>query len=278
MLTNWLTDDHSGTRVLTTTQHDKEMSMKLKDQVAIVTAGAGAGIGQAIVRRLATEGAQVVISDAHAKRPLDLAQELRTTYGREFIGLQVDATNKEQVDRLVQMTVEKYGRVDILVNNAGINKLEPAWEMSAETWDFVMRTNVYSTFYATRAVLAHMVKQQSGKIVSLASVAGWIGSNDGEAHYCAAKAAVMGYTRAVAAEVGKFGIRVNAIAPGLIYNDFLRRIYPDDMFRSVEKRTPLGRVGQPKDIADLALFLVSDESSFITGEVMCCSGGLYVHA
>ena len=252
--------------------------MKLKDQVAIVTAAAGAGIGQAITRQLAAEGAHVVISDAHAKRPFALAQELSKEHGREFIGLQVDATNKEQVDKLVQMAVDKYGRIDILVNNAGINKLEPAWEMSAETWDFVLRTNLYSTFYNTRAVLPHMVKQKSGKIVSLASVAGWIGSSDGEAHYCAAKAAVMGYTRAVAAEVGKHGIRVNAIAPGLIYNEFLRRIYPDEMFRSVEKRTPLGRVGQPKDIADLALFLVSDESSYITGEVMCCSGGLYVHA
>jgi len=252
--------------------------MKLKDQIAIVTAAAGAGIGQAITRRLAAEGAHVVISDAHAKRPFDLAQELSKEHGREFIGAQVDATNKEQVDKLVQTTVDKYGRVDILVNNAGINKLEPAWEMSAETWDFVIRTNLYSTFYATRAVLPHMVKQKSGKVVSLASVAGWIGSSDGEAHYCAAKAAVMGYTRAVAAEVGKHGVRVNAIAPGLIYNDFLRRIYPDEMFRSVEKRTPLGRVGQPQDIANLALFLVSDESSYITGEVMCCSGGLYVHA
>jgi 3-oxoacyl-[acyl-carrier protein] reductase len=252
--------------------------MKLKEQVAIVTAAAGAGIGQAITRRLAAEGAHVVISDAHTKRPLDLAQELSKEHGREFIGLQVDATNKEQVDKLVQTTVDKYGRIDILVNNTGINKLEPAWEMSADTWDFVIRTNLYSTFYNTRAVLPHMVKQKSGKIVSLASVAGWIGSNDGEAHYCAAKAAVMGYTRAVAAEVGKYGVRVNAIAPGLIYNEFLRRIYPDEMFRSVEKRTPLGRVGQPQDIANLALFLVSDESSFITGEVMCCSGGLYEHA
>lgn len=252
--------------------------MKLKDQIAIVTAAAGAGIGQAITRRLAAEGAHVVISDAHAKRPLALAQELSKEHGRAFIGLHVDATNKEQVDKMVQMVTDKYGRIDILVNNAGINKLEPAWEMSAETWDFVLRTNLYSTFYNTRAVLPHMVKQKSGKIVSLASVAGWIGSNDGEAHYCAAKAAVMGYTRAVAAEVGKYGVRVNAIAPGLIYNEFLRRIYPDEMFRGVEKRTPLGRVGQPQDIANLALFLVSDESSFITGEVMCCSGGLYEHA
>jgi len=127
--------------------------MKLKDQVAIVTAAAGAGIGQAITRRLAAEGARVVISDAHAKRPLDLAQELSKEHGREFIGLQVDATNKEQVDKMVQTTVDKYGRIDILVNNAGINKLEPAWEMSAETWDFVLRTNLYSTFYNTRAVL-----------------------------------------------------------------------------------------------------------------------------
>lgn len=252
--------------------------MKLKDQVAVVTAAAGAGIGQAITRRLAMEGAQVVISDAHAKRPFDVAQELSKEHGREFIALQVDATNKEQVDTMVQTTIDKLGRIDILINNAGINKLEPAWEMSAETWDFVIRTNLYSTFYSTRAVLPHMRKQKSGKIVSLSSVAGWIGSSDGEAHYCAAKAAVMGYTRAVAAEVGKYGIRINAIAPGLIYNEFLRRIYPDEMFRTVEKRTPLGRVGQPKDIADLALFLVSDESNFITGEVMCCSGGLYLHA
>jgi 3-oxoacyl-[acyl-carrier protein] reductase len=252
--------------------------MKLRDQVAIVTAAAGAGIGQAIVRRFAAEGAHVVISDAHAKRPLTLAEELSREHGREFLGLQVDATDQAQVERMVQMTVEKYGRVDILVNNAGINKLAPAWEMSAETWDFVIRTNLYSTFYCTRAVLPYMVQQRSGKIVSLASVAGWIGSSDGEAHYCAAKAAVMGYTRAVAAEVGKYGIRVNAIAPGLIYNEFLRRIYPDDMFKSVEKRTPLGRVGKPEDIANLALFLVSDEASFITGEVMCCSGGLYMHA
>lgn len=252
--------------------------MKLKDQVAIVTAAAGAGIGQAIVRRFAAEGAHVVISDAHAKRPLALAEELSREHGREFLGLQVDATNKAQVEQMVQRTLDKYGRVDILVNNAGINKLEPAWEMSEETWDFVIRTNLYSTFYCTRAVLPHMVQRRSGKIVSLASVAGWIGSNDGEAHYCAAKAAVMGYTRAVAAEVGKYGIRVNAIAPGLIYNEFLRRIYPDEMFKSVEKRTPLGRVGKPEDIANLALFLVSDESSFISGEVMCCSGGLYMHA
>lgn len=252
--------------------------MKLKDQVAIVTGAAGAGIGQAAARRFAQEGAHVVITDAHAKRPNEVAESLSKEHGREFIGLQVDATNKEQVDKMVQTTVDKYGRIDILMNNAGINKLEPAWEMSAETWDFVIKTNIYSTFYCTRAVLPHMIKQKSGKIVSMASVAGWIGSNDGEAHYCAAKAAVMGYTRAVAAEVGKYGIRVNAIAPGLIYNEFLRRIYPDEMFRGVEKRTPLGRVGQPKDIADLALFLVSDESSFITGEVMCCSGGLYLHA
>ncbi|MCS6925651.1 MAG: SDR family oxidoreductase [Candidatus Binatia bacterium] len=252
--------------------------MKLQDQVAIVTAAAGAGIGQAIVRRFAAEGAHVVISDAHAKRPVTLAEELSREHGREFLGLQVDATNKAQVEQMVQRTLDKYGRVDILVNNAGINKLEPAWEMSEETWDFVIRTNLYSTFYCTRAVLPHMVQRRSGKIVSLASVAGWIGSNDGEAHYCAAKAAVMGYTRAVAAEVGKYGIRVNAIAPGLIYNEFLRRIYPDEMFKSVEKRTPLGRVGKPEDIANLALFLVSDESSFITGEVMCCSGGLYMHA
>jgi len=250
--------------------------MLLENKTAIVT-GASRGIGKAIAAVFTREGATCYICGRKQDTLEQVARELDALPGR-VIPHVCHVGKPEDLDRLVSAATAQTGRIDILVNNAGINKLEPAWEMSAETWDFVLRTNLYSTFYNTRAVLPHMVKQRSGKIVSLASVAGWIGSNDGEAHYCAAKAAVMGYTRAVAAEVGKYGIRVNAIAPGLIYNEFLRRIYPDEMFRAAEKRTPLGRVGQPQDIANLALFLVSDESSFITGEVMCCSGGLYVHA
>jgi len=245
----------------------------LEGKVAIVTAAAGAGIGQAVARRFADEGAQVVVTDAHARRVQELAAAMSADYGREVPALEVDVRKSEQVRAMVDRALEKFGQVDILFNNAGINKLAPVWEMDEATWRLVIDVNLTGTFNCTRAVLPHMIERNSGAIVSMASVAGWMGSNEGESHYCAAKAGVMAFTRAVAAEVGKFGIRVNAIAPGLIYNEFLERIYPKEFFTQFAKRVPLGRVGQPPDVADLALFLASDMSRYITGEVICISGG-----
>ena len=250
----------------------------LEGQVAIVTAAAGAGIGQAIARRFAEEGAQVLFSDAHARRVQEMAAAMSKDYGREFIGLEVDVTNVVQVQGMVQTALDRYGQVDILVNNAGINRLEPVWEMSEETWNLVIGVNLTGTFHCTRAVLPHMIERKRGAIVSLSSIAGWVGSDEGEAHYCAAKAGVAAFTRAVAAEVGRYGVRINAIAPGLIYNPFLDRIYPPEFFQRVAARTPLGRVGEPADIANLATFLVSNQSSYITGEVFCISGGMYMKA
>ena len=250
----------------------------LEGQVAIVTAAAGAGIGQAIARRFAEEGAQVLLSDAHARRVQEMAAAMSKDYGREFIGLEVDVTNVAQVQGMVQTALDRYGQVDILVNNAGINRLEPVWEMSDETWDLVIGVNLTGTFHCTRAVLPHMIERKRGAIVSLSSIVGWVGSDEGEAHYCAAKAGVAAFTRAVAAEVGRYGIRINAIAPGLVYNPFLERIYPPEFFERIAQRTPLGRVGEPADIANLATFLASDQSSYITGEVFCISGGMYMKA
>jgi 3-oxoacyl-[acyl-carrier protein] reductase len=250
----------------------------LEGQVAIVTAAAGAGIGQAIARRFAEEGAQVLLSDAHARRVQEMAAAMSKDYGREVIGLEVDVTNVAQVQGLVQTALDRYGQVDILVNNAGINRLEPVWEMSDETWNLVIGVNLTGTFHCTRAVLPHMIERKRGAIVSLSSFAGWVGSDEGEAHYCAAKAGVAAFTRAVAAEVGRHGVRINAIAPGLIYNPFLDRIYPPEFFQRMAARTPLGRVGEPADIANLATFLVSNQSSYITGEVFCISGGMYMKA
>jgi len=250
----------------------------LEGQVAIVTAAAGAGIGQAIARRFAEEGAQVLLSDAHARRVQEMAAAMSKDYGREFIGLEVDVTNVAQVQGMVQTALDRYGQVDILVNNAGINRLEPVWEMSDETWDLVIGVNLTGTFHCTRAVLPHMIERKRGAIVSLSSIVGWVGSDEGEAHYCAAKAGVAAFTRAVAAEVGRYGVRINAIAPGLIYNPFLDRIYPPEFFQRMAARTPLGRVGEPADIANLATFLVSNQSSYITGEVFCISGGMYMKA
>ncbi len=253
--------------------------MGLSDgRVAIVTAAAGAGIGQAAARRFAEEGSRLVVADAHAQRVQEVAAAMSRDYGREVLGLEVDVRNVDQVNAMVQATLDKFGQIDVLMNNAGINKLSPVWEMEDETWRLVIDVNLTGTFNCTRAVLPHMIERKSGAIISMSSSAGWIGSRDGESHYCAAKAGVMAFTRAVAAEVGKHGIRVNAIAPGLIYNEFLSRIYPPEFFERAKRGVPLGRVGEPPDVADLALFLACDMSRYITGEVICISGGAIMKA
>lgn len=248
----------------------------LEGKVAIVTAAAGAGIGQAAARRFAQEGAQVLIGDVHPRRVQEVAEAMSKDYGREVPSVAVDVRDPAQVKSLVEAALERFGQIDILMNNAGINRLVPAWEMDDETWRLVIDTNLTGAFYCTRAVLPHMIERESGAIINMASVVGWFGSADGEAHYAAAKAGVMGFTRAVAAEVGKHGVRVNAIAPGLIYNEFLERIYPQEFFERFVRRVPLGRAGEPPDVADLALFLASDLSRYITGEVICISGGAFM--
>ena len=216
------------------------------------------------------------MSDAHARRVQEVAEAMSREYGSEVPALAVDVRDAEQVRRLVEATLERFGQIDILMNNAGINRLVPVWEMDEETWRLVIDVNLTGTFHCTRAVLPHMIERKSGAIINMASVVGWFGSGDGEAHYAAAKAAVMGFTRAVAAEVGPYGIRVNAIAPGLIYNEFLERIYPKEFFERFVSRVPLGRAGEPPDIADVALFLASDLSRYVTGEVICVSGGAFM--
>lgn len=248
----------------------------LDGKVAIVTAAAGAGIGQGTARRFAQEGAQVVVSDAHARRVQELAEAMTADYGREVLGLGADVRDAGQVKTMVETTLERFGQIDILMNNAGINRLVPVWEMDEETWSMVIDVNLTGTFRCTRAVLPHMVERKGGAIINMASVVGWFGSDEGESHYAAAKAGIMGFTRAAAAEAGKHGVRVNAIAPGLIYNEFLERIYPKEFFERFAKRVPLGRVGEPPEVADLALFLASDLSRYITGEVICVSGGAFM--
>lgn len=250
----------------------------LDGRVALVTAGAGAGIGQATARRFLQEGATVVLTDAHARRVQEVAQALSAEFGREVVGRQLDVTNEEQVREVVEETLATHGRIDVLFNNAGINKLEPIWEMSTATWRLVLDVCLTGTFYMIRAVLPSMIARSSGSIVNMASVAGWVGSSGGECHYAAAKAGVMGLTRAVASEVARHGVRVNAIAPSLIYNEFLERIYPKEFFERARARAPLGRVGEPVDVANVALFLASDQSAYITGEVLCVAGGSVFHA
>ncbi|MCF7550797.1 SDR family NAD(P)-dependent oxidoreductase [Pseudonocardia sp. WMMC193] len=257
---------------------DTAGSGRLQSKVAIVTGAAGAGIGQAVARRYAAEGAKVVVTDAHASRPAEVAKDIEATSGAETLGMTVDVRDAGQIAEMVSAALDRWGRVDVLHNNVGINKLAPIWEMDDETWDFVNDICLKAAFRTMRAVLPAMMEQGSGSIVNMASVAGYIGSTQGEAAYCAAKAGVMGLTRAAAAELGPKGVRVNAIAPGLIWNPFLERIYPPGELQKLVEPAALGRAGQPEEVAALSLFLASDESRYITGEVHTISGGMYYKA
>lgn len=253
---------------------------RLKDKVAIVSAAAGAGMGQAVAQRFAQEGAEIVVTDAHEKRVAETAEKLSDEFGRKVLGIRVDVRNKEEMDACVQATLDQHGKIDILYNNAGINKLAPVWELADDDWQLVQDICLGGCFRFSRAVLPHMIARKQGVIINIASIAGWHSDTGGggQAAYAAAKAGVMGLTRATAAEVGAHGVRVNAIAPGLIYNPFLERIYDKPWFAEKAAETVLGRMGRPEDVTGLAVFLCSEESSFITGETHCVSGGRYMHA
>jgi 3-oxoacyl-[acyl-carrier protein] reductase len=242
----------------------------LDGQVAIVTASAGSGIGQATARRFVEEGAEVVIADVHEKRAQETAQQMSRDYGREFLAVAADVSNVNDVQRMVQSALERHGKVDILVNNAARNIMSPVHEMTDDAWHTVLNVCLHGTFYCTRAVLPHMLERGSGRIVNLASVVGWEAAAN-QAAYAVAKAGIMAFTRAVAAEVARKGIRVNAVAPSFSPNPFLERIYPKGMLESFEKRSMLGRGAAPSEIANVILFLVSDLSSYMTGEVLSVS-------
>ena len=247
-------------------------------RVALVTAGAGAGIGSAVVRRLARDGLDVVISDAHERRCHELAERLAAEYDREFLALRLDVTDYDAVRAAVGEIVAQRGRLDVLVNNAGWSTIEPVAEMSLETWRQCLDVDLNGTFYCMRHALPQMIAQGGGAIVNVSSIAAWETSTEHGAAYSAAKAAVLALTRVAAAENGKHGIRINAIAPGLIYNDFLRRIYADEFFAGyAESRSLVGRVGRPEDVAALISFLISDEAGYVIGEVYGISGGVSPH-
>ena len=248
-------------------------------RVALVTAAAGAGIGAATARRLAADGYDAVITDAHERRCGELAGQLADEHGREFLSMPLDVTDFDAVGAVTGAVVERRGRIDVLVNNAGWSRIEPVAEMAPDTWRRCLDVDLNGTFHTMRHVLPHMIARGLGAIVNISSIAAWETTAEHGAAYSAAKAGVLALTRVAAAENGRHGIRVNAVAPGLIYNDFLRRIYPDTFFDGyAQSRSLVGRVGQPRDIADLVSFLVSDRAGYITGEVYGISGGVSPNA
>ncbi|HAA32652.1 MAG TPA: beta-ketoacyl-ACP reductase [Cyanobacteria bacterium UBA8553] len=241
----------------------------LRDRVAIIT-GASRGIGRAIAVELAAQGANVVVNYASSG---DAAQQVVaeiTEAGGSAIALQADVSKLEQVDALVNNTLEKFSRVDILVNNAGITRDTLLLRMKPEDWQAVIDLNLTGVFLCTRAVSKIMLKQRSGRIINIASVAGQMG-NPGQANYSAAKAGVIGFTKTVAKELASRGITVNAVAPGFIATDMTSDLKSDEIIKYI----PLGRYGQPEDIAGMVRFLATDSAAaYITGQVFNVDGGM----
>lgn len=250
--------------------------MKLQNQVALLTAAAGAGIGQATARIMAREGASVVVTDAHEERAISVADMIRGEYGAETIGMRCDVTKKEDVERVVAATMERFGRIDILFNNAGTNRPSRVVDMTDEAWELVINTSLGGTFYCCRAVLPAMIAQKKGRIVSITSVAAFRGLKAGHAHYAAAKAGVMAFTRCLAMEAAEHRITVNTVAPSFIYNEFIPHIYPEEEIQRMYEEIPYPRKGTPEDIANTVLFLVSDEGEYITGQTICVTGGSWM--
>jgi 3-oxoacyl-[acyl-carrier protein] reductase len=250
--------------------------MKLTGRVAFLTGAAGAGIGQACARVLGAEGANLIITDAHAERARKVADSLSEELGVEALGIGCDVTQRSEVEDAVRAATERFGRVDILVNNAGTNRPAKVVDMDDETWDLVINTSLRGTFNACRAILPMMTAQKFGRIVNMASIAGFRGLRAGHAHYAAAKAGVMAFTRCLAMEVVDCFVTVNSIAPSFIENAFIPKIYPAEEIERMQQEIPFPRKGTPVDVARTVLFLVTD-GEYITGQTICVTGGSWMH-
>jgi len=247
-----------------------ENLQSLKGKVAVVTGGSR-GIGKAIALELAKYGASVVVNYASSSTAADNVVAEITSVGGQAIALQADVSQADQVEALINATTEKFGRVDILVNNAGITRDTLLLRMKPEEWQAVIDLNLTGVFLCTRAVSKIMLKQRSGRIINITSVAGLMG-NPGQANYSAAKAGVIGFTKTVAKELATRGVTVNAVAPGFITTDMTSNLSNTE---EILKFIPLGRYGQPEEVAGMVRFLAADPAAtYITGQVFNVDGGM----
>jgi 3-oxoacyl-[acyl-carrier protein] reductase len=242
----------------------------LRGKTVVVTAAAGTGIGFATARRCAEEGARVMLSDLHERRLGEAADALEKLTGMRPPTALCDVTRESEVQALVEGAVGALGRIDVLVNNAGLGGHARLAEMSDEQWSRVLDVTLTGTFRMTRAVLRHMLPRRAGVIVNNASVLGWR-AQEGQAHYAAAKAGVMALTRCAAIEAAEAGVRVNAVAPSLAMHEFLSKVTPPGLLEELMAREAFGRAAEPWEVANVIVFLASDYSSYLTGEVVAVS-------
>ena len=242
----------------------------LAGKTVVVTAAAGTGIGSAVARKAIEEGATVMISDFHERRLGETADRLADETGTRPDTRVCNVTDEVQVQALVDAAVERLGRLDVMINNAGLGGSAPIVEMTDEQWATVLDVTLTGTFRATRAVLKQMYAQGSGVIVNNASVLGWRAQAE-QAHYAAAKAGVMAFTRCAAIEAAPHGVRINAVAPSLAMHPFLAKVTTDELLAQLTEREAFGRYAEPWEIANVMVFLASDYSSYLTGEIISAS-------
>ena len=257
-----------------TYRHASERSkMKLKDKVAIIT-GASKGIGKAIAERYAQEGARVMLASRSLAALEEIANQIKDS-GGQAAAMQVDVCDHDSIEDLIRRTVSEYGNLDIMVNNAGISSAHASVELTPDVWDQAVKTDLYGVFYGCQSAARVMMNQASGGcIINITSMYG-ISAVPMRAAYCASKAGANMLTRVLSSEWASYGIRVNAIAPGYIRTELVQDIIDRGILdkEAIEKRTPLGRMGEVRDIEGLAVYLAGDEASFVTGSIFTVDGG-----
>lgn len=243
----------------------------LEGKTALITGGSR-GIGKAIVLAMAAEGADIVFTYLHNNQ---LAQEVAQAVermGRQCLAVQADASDMEKTAEVVAAAIERFGHIDILINNAGITSDNLLIRMTTQQWDKVMVSNVNSTYNYCKAIAPHMLSRRSGSIINISSIVGLFG-NAGQCNYAASKGAIIAFTKALSKELGSRNIRVNGIAPGFIQTEMTQDL-PEELRAQYLKDIALHRLGKPEDVANLAVFLASDKASYITGEIINCSGNI----
>lgn len=249
------------------------MDTKLNGKVAIIT-GSGQGIGKAISVALAKEGCSIVLCDIMEDLIISTAQEIKSTTGMEVISVKADISKYTEAENLVKNTVDRFSKVDILVNNAGITRDNLILRMTETEWDEVINVNLKGTFNCIKAVSRYMVKQRSGRIINISSVVGLMG-NAGQSNYSASKGGIISLTKTCAREFASRGILVNAIAPGFIRTR-MTDVLSEEQKQKMLEQIPLKKLGEIEDIANAVVFLCSEQSSYITGQVLSVNGGMYM--